>query len=138
MKLAGVVGRLNKKLGRPVSITETAQELAWDNALAYKWAAVAIHDKLLAHQEGTNEKNQKFLIPVQGTTTQFLPNPASLLRANENLGDNLLYVDPLTGEERTLRRANSESGKPEVVKHRLARVSEVVESGGAGDVQKNA
>ncbi len=42
LKLADAVGRLNKKLSRPVSIKETAQELAWDNALAYKWAAVAV------------------------------------------------------------------------------------------------
>lgn len=138
LKLANAVGNLNKKLGRPISIKETAQELAWENALAYKWAAVAVEEKLLAHQEGTHEKNQKFLLPVPGTATQFLPSPTNLLRAGENLGGELTFVDPLTGKERKLLRTNSESGKPEVVKHRLARGSVVTENEGANDVSKSA
>jgi len=96
LKFTDAVRRLNKKLDRPVTVKEVAQDLGWDRALAYKWAPAAVRNKLVEYQEGTHEKNQKFLLPVPGPALQFLPSPARVLGASKSLGDELHFVHPLT------------------------------------------
>ncbi len=116
LKVAESVGRLHKKFNRPVTAKEVAQDLAWKDAVAYKWIEAAVTAKLTAYQEGTNPQNQKYLIPVPGAATHFLPDPVRLLNASQSLPDELSYMDPLTGEERKLHRRKPEVGRGEPMK----------------------
>jgi len=116
LKVAESVGRLHKKFNRPVTAKEVAHDLAWKDAVAYKWIEASVTAKLTAYQEGTNPQNQKYLIPVPGAATHFLPDPVRLLEASQSLGDELSYISPLTGEERKMRRGKLEIRTAEPMK----------------------
>jgi hypothetical protein len=105
VKVADNVARLPHKLGHPVTATGVAKDLKWSDALTYKWLHVAVKEKLVAFQEGSQPRNQKYLIPVQGASLRFLPHPVLLLNAaDKSAGDEVRYNDPLTGTESLLRR----------------------------------
>jgi len=116
LKVAESVVRLHNKLKHPVTAKEIAHGLGWKDALTYKWIEAAVTAKLAAYQEGTQPQNQKYLIPVPGAAVHFLPDPVRLLGSSESVGDEVSFLDPLTGEERKLRRGKPEIGKAEPMK----------------------
>jgi hypothetical protein len=104
LKVAEIVRELFDEHKKPVTTTEVAKHLGWDKALAYKWTDIAVESRLIARELGTHEKNLKRLTPVVAGETRFLPDPTRVLREGQDVAKFVRFVDPLTGETKTLRR----------------------------------
>ena len=99
LDLGNAVAKLNKKLQRAASIQEIASELGWKDSLVYKHAKNAVQRRVLEYEPGTREKNEKRLLAREDGSEGFLPKPALVLKENPDIGKEVEYVDPFTGEE---------------------------------------
>jgi hypothetical protein len=99
LTLAKTVRVLNKRLGRPAAVKEIVDELGWDQALVYKYTRQAEEQKLVEYEPGTHLRNQKRLLPGLISRPRFLPDPRLILQNCPEIGDEVSYVDPLTGSE---------------------------------------
>jgi len=102
--LGNTVAALNRKLGRAVTIREVADELGWKNSLVYKHIKSAARHKVIDYEPGKREKNVKRFLATENRGQRFLPSPASVMVHCPEVGKELTYNDPLSGEWRTLRR----------------------------------
>ena len=109
LEFAKAVRHLYSQQTKPVTTRDVAEHLAWDAPVAHKWRVVAVRHKLVQYKPGTYQNNQKLLFPgpaKQGTT--FLPDPRVVFRERPDIGNEVQYVDPLSGkEERFIRRRNA-------------------------------
>jgi hypothetical protein len=103
VELGNVVATLNKKLGRAATVQEVAGELGWMESLVYKRVKGAVLRRVLEYEPGTRERNVKRLLARLDTTEGFLPKPAVVLRANPEIGKDVEYVEPFTGETMVIR-----------------------------------
>jgi hypothetical protein len=101
------IADLNKKLERAVTAREVAQHLKWKSSLVYKYAKSAVRHRLVQHESGTREKNVKRLLACDRAATGFLPSPRKVFKSNPEIGKQVKYIDPFTGEEVVLRRKRS-------------------------------
>jgi hypothetical protein len=99
LTLAKVVRRLNKRLDQPATVKELVEELGWDQAVVYKYAKKAEKRNLVEYEPGTHPRNQKRLLPGLVVRQGFLPDPNLILQNCPELGDEVSYIDPLTGKE---------------------------------------
>ena len=63
----------------------------------------------IRYKPGTHQNNQKLLLPgpaKHGTT--FLPDPRVVFRERPDIGNVVRYVDPITGQEKVMRRQTEE------------------------------
>jgi hypothetical protein len=98
------VERLRKESGQAVTISQVREYLEWNQSMTYKFVKAAAEHKLITYEPGTKEKNVKRLLPGAKTTSRFLPSPRRLIQDVKELGPSLEYVDPITGEVKTLVR----------------------------------
>jgi hypothetical protein len=104
LKLAKAVRVLNKQLRGPVSVKELVKELGWDQALVYKYAKIAEKQNLVQYESGTRLHNQRRLLPGLISRPSFLPDPNLIFRKCKEVGDEVRYLDPLTGKEVVMQR----------------------------------
>lgn len=104
LRLQDAVTRLNKELGRAVTIKEVRNDLGWQASMTYKYVRQAVKSKLVRYQDGAQEKNVKRLIPIPGASGSFLPSPRLVLQNVKELPSSVQYIDPLTGEVAKLTR----------------------------------
>jgi hypothetical protein len=105
LKLAKAVRSLNKRFRRPVSVTELAQHLEWKQALVYKHVKEAEKQMLVRYESGSYRWNQKRLLPGLISRPSFLPDPNIIFQKCKEIGDEVRYIDPLTGKDRVIRRS---------------------------------
>jgi energy-coupling factor transporter ATP-binding protein EcfA2 len=98
------VSKLHKRLQRAVTVHELAEELAWKESLVYKHLKRAEKNHLVKYVEGTRERNVKPVLPIDQGVSRFLPSPRSVLKHHPELGKKVKYVDPLSGNWKTVRR----------------------------------
>lgn len=99
------VEKLMKDTGRAVTIKEIRENLDWDDSMTYKWVRAAVKHALITYESGTAEKNVKRLLPVEETSSTFLPSPRRIIRDIKEFGPSVKYIDPVTGAEKTIVRA---------------------------------
>jgi len=104
VELAKAVATLCKKRERAVTVQEVARHLGWKCSLVYKYVKNAVRHKLVVYEPGAKEKNLKRLLPTDNTRRNFLPPPQAVLNEHPEIGKQVAYIDPFTGEEKTLRR----------------------------------
>ena len=102
--VAKAAAMLNRKLRRPVTVREIAEELRWKERLVYKHLKTALHRKLVRYKRGTRENNQKLIIAKHRDYRRFLPSPRSVLKHNPAIGKKVRYVDPFTGRRKRITR----------------------------------
>lgn len=105
VEVAEVVRKLYGKAKRPIALKEIAEHKDWEYSLVYKWVNAALENKLIKREDGTREKNVKRFLPKSSVQTKFLPDPTLVLEESQKLGTVVRYVDPLTGQLKTLRKA---------------------------------
>jgi len=103
--LAKAVSRLYKRLRRPVSVKELAYNLGWDQALVYKYVKAAEKQKLVQYETGSRLFNQKRLFPGLISRSGFLPDPNLLFQNCKDVGEEVRYIDPLSGKDKLMRRS---------------------------------
>lgn len=101
--LARAVGTLNRRRKRAVTVQEIAKKLDWKESQVYKHKENAVKLGLIKYESGTHEKNVKRLLPVHHST-RFLPHPRLVMKRNPEIGRKVKYVDPFTGEWKTMKR----------------------------------
>ncbi len=107
LELGRAVSKLNKQLRRAATVKEIAEKLNWKESLAYKYVPRAVSKGLVRYEPGpTKEANIKRVLAIDDGTEGFLPSPVSVLRNNSELGKQVDYIDPFTGEEMVITRAN--------------------------------
>jgi hypothetical protein len=104
LRLSKAVRKLYKRLGTPVSVKEVIQELDWDQALVYKYVKIAEKQNLVQYEGGSHLHNLKRLLPGLISRPSFLPDPNLILEKCPDVGDEVRYVDPLTGKDVVMRR----------------------------------
>ena len=109
LNLGRAVALLNKQLGRAVTAREIAGKLNWKDALVYKYLKPAVRNRLLEYEPGTREKNMKLLWANTDVTNGFLPSPKSVFQNNPEIGSEVRYVDPFTGEQKAMRAVTNRS-----------------------------
>jgi DNA-directed RNA polymerase specialized sigma subunit len=102
--LAKAVKKLNKQLGRAVTVREISKNLGWEKSLVYKYLREAVQHKLLKYEPGNRERNEKRVLPACPVTEAFLPSPRLVLKKNPELGKKVKYVDPFTGSWKKVKR----------------------------------
>jgi hypothetical protein len=102
--------RLSDKLGRAVKISEIRDSLNWGDSMTYKHVKAATKQKLVQYEPGTEERNVKRLLPVDGGSRTFLPSPQQVLQNADGLPKSIEYVDPLTGELKKVSRTTVKKG----------------------------
>jgi hypothetical protein len=107
LRVSEAVAQLHQESKRSVTVHEIAEMLGWENQVSYKWVKVAVNHRLILLEPGTNEKNVKRYTPGRQKSTRFLPDPQSVLDDCDELPDSVVYLDPLTGKQRKLRRKHS-------------------------------
>jgi len=112
LEFAQAVRDLYAETKRPVLTNDVMEHLEWEKSLAHKWRAVAVRQKLIRYEEGTHEQNKKPLLPgpAQQATT-FLPDPHLVFEERRDLGDEVRFIDPLSGEEQIFRRKGAKPSK---------------------------
>jgi hypothetical protein len=105
LKLAKAVRRLNKRFRRAVSVKELAEHLGWKQALVYKHVKEAEKQMLVRYESGSYLWNQKRLLPGLISRPSFLPDPNLIFENCKEVGDEVRYVDPLTGKDKVIRRS---------------------------------
>jgi hypothetical protein len=103
LQVANTVVRLNRKTGCAVTVDEIKEALQWERPLVYKWLKRAANDGLVAYEPGTQQKNQKLVLPGPVRNLRFLPSPERILEKRPDLGDRVRYVDPITGKRMVIR-----------------------------------
>jgi len=103
-QVAKTAAMLNRKLKRPVTVREIAEELRWKERLVYKHLRTALQRKLVRYKKGTRENNQKLIIAKNREYDRFLPSPRSVLKHNPEIGKKVRYVDPFTGRWKKVER----------------------------------
>jgi len=96
--LSNAVAKLNTRLRRAATVQEVADELGWKESLVYKYAKNAVQRRVLEYEPGAREKNVKRLMARLDANEGFLPKPAVVLRENPEIGKEVEYVDPFTGQ----------------------------------------
>ena len=104
LDLQKAVIRLHRKHGRAVTTKEIRKELRWQKSMTYKFVREAVKHKLVQQESGTQEKNVKRFLPVPNSYGTFLPSPKKVLDNAEELGQSIKYLDPFTGEWKTVNR----------------------------------
>lgn len=111
LEFAAAVRQLYGQNQRAVTTKDVAAQLKWKEHLAHKWRIVAVRKKLVAYKPGTYASNRKPLLPGPARhATSFLPDPRLVFRKRRDVGDQVRFVDPLTGEKELLKR-QSKSAK---------------------------
>jgi hypothetical protein len=105
LELQKAVIRLHKDLGRAVTTKEMMKELGWHESMTYKFVREAVKHKLVQYESGTRERNLKMILPIPDSYGTFLPNPRKVLDNAEELGQSIKYLDPFTGEWKTVTRS---------------------------------
>jgi len=98
LALSNAVAKLNTRLRRPATVQEIADELGWKPSLVYKYVKNAVERRVLEYEPGAREKNVKRLLARLDANEGFLPKPAIVLRANPEIGKEVEYVDPFSGQ----------------------------------------
>jgi hypothetical protein len=83
LEFAKAVRHLYSKRNKPITTRDVAEHLAWDAPVAHKWRVVAVR-------------------------TVFLPDPRVVFRERPDIGNVVRYVDPVTGQEKVIRRQTKE------------------------------
>jgi len=109
LRVSEAVSELHKETKRSVTVHEIAEKLSWEQQVTYKWVKVAVNQKLILLEPGAHEKNVKLYSPGRSKSTRFLPDPQSVLDDCDELPDSVVYLDPLTGKQKKLRRKHSSS-----------------------------
>jgi DNA primase len=104
LRLSRAIRRLHKQIGRPVSVKELIQELDWDQALVYKYVKIAEKQNLVQYEGGSHLHNLKRLQPGLISRPSFLPDPNLIFQRCPAVGNEVRYIDPLTGKEVAIRR----------------------------------
>ncbi len=99
LRVGALVKELKKKSGTSVTIKEICNRLGWNQSLAYKYVTAAVKHQIIQYEPGTREKNVKRLLPMNGSSADFLPSPNKVLDNVKELERLVEYIDPLTGEE---------------------------------------
>jgi hypothetical protein len=113
LKLAKAVRVLDKQLrrpqgslqNRPISVKELVTELGWDQGLVYKYAKSAVKQNLVQYESGTRLHNQRRLLPGLISRPSFLPDPKLIFEKCPEVGDEVHFFDPLTGNEVVMQRS---------------------------------
>jgi hypothetical protein len=113
LRVAEAVNELHKERKRSVKVQEIAELLDWEHQVTYKWVKAAVNQRLILLEPGTHEKNVKRYTPARLKATRFLPSPQSILNECAELPDSVIYADPVTGQQRKLRRGATGSKKSE-------------------------
>lgn len=104
--LGRAVASLNGRLKRAVSVKEVAGVLQWKEGLVYKYLKGASERGLLKYEGGTRERNEKRIL-ANDDPNGFLPPPGRVFRENPQIGKGARFVDPFSGEWRSLLRSRS-------------------------------
>jgi hypothetical protein len=98
LDLRNAVVKLNTKLRRAATVQEIGGELGWKQSLVYKYVKNALERRVLEYEPGAREKNVKRLVARLDANQGFLPKPAVVLKNNPEIGKEIEYVDPFSGE----------------------------------------
>ena len=88
---------------KSITVHEVACKLDWKESRLYKHIKNAVKTGLIKYERGTRERNVKRLLP-RDHSAGFLPHPRVVLKRNPEIGRKVKYVDPFTGEWKTLKR----------------------------------
>jgi hypothetical protein len=109
IELVHTVARLAAQHGRGVTVDEIAESLGGKYARVRKRVLAACEKKLIFLVPGTNERNVKYYRATERSVGRFLPSPRVVLESCPELGDEVIYVNPFSGE-RTRIRAKKRGG----------------------------
>lgn len=98
------VEQLRRSPKQKMTVHDLAEHLGWKEALVYKYVRLAIQSNHLAFEDGTQERNRKFIVARSDRSEGFLPHPLRVFGANKDIGPSVTYIDPLTGTPKTMRR----------------------------------
>jgi hypothetical protein len=97
------VAKLGDSKRRGVTVGEIADSMGWTYSLARKRLLTACEKKLIVLVPGTNERNVKYYRATERSVGRFLPSPRMVLESCPELGDEVIYVNPFTGERTRIR-----------------------------------
>ena len=104
LNLVKAIATLNKTFKRSVTGREIARELDWNEKVVYKRAKEAEQSRLIEYEKGTRERNVKLISIASKVPSEFLPSPKIVFRHNPAIGKKVKYVDPFSGEWKTIKR----------------------------------
>jgi hypothetical protein len=112
MEFASAVSYLCDQSKVHITTKDVATHLGWTDALAHKWRAVALKQKLIEYKPGTYPQNKKPLLPGPAEQpTTFLPHPRLVFLMRPELGEVAKYICPLSGQAVIIRRGGSGKSK---------------------------
>jgi hypothetical protein len=133
VEFAAAVRDLCDKGKKPVTTKDVAAHLEWENKVAHKWRVEAVKQQLVEYQPGTFPQNKKPLLPGAARhATTFLPDPRLVFRERPDLGEEVRFMDPLSGKSKILRR---NGGRVELVDERFAAEEQQVSDGASHHAQ---
>jgi hypothetical protein len=97
LEIAKAVRRIFDEKRLPVPIDEIAKDLGWQQPKVYKYIHDAATHNLIRFDPGTKPKNRKLVLPGLLNAQDFVPSPSQVFNANEELGEMVSYVDPISG-----------------------------------------
>jgi hypothetical protein len=109
IELVRAVAKLDDGNGRGATVGMITESLGWKSALVYKRLRAACAKKLISRVPGSHERNQKYYRATERLVGRFLPSPRTVLENRPELGGEVIYVNPFTGE-RTRIRAKKRGG----------------------------
>jgi hypothetical protein len=105
------VAKLNRRLKRGATVREIAAELNWKESLAYKYAKTAEKGRVVQYESETRNKNEKRLWAKEDVTEGFLPKPGLVLKENPDIGTEVKFVNPFSGDWDVLSSAQGSKAK---------------------------
>jgi hypothetical protein len=111
IELVRALAKLGEQQGRGVTVREIADSLGWRTAQVYKRLRAALAQKLISRDPGTHERNLKYYRGTERSVGRFLPSPRTVLENCPELGEEVIYVNPFTGEPTRIRAKKRVGGK---------------------------
>jgi hypothetical protein len=105
LQFAEAVRELYDRTKVPVLTNDVMGHLNWQKGVTHKWRMIAVQEKLVRYDGGTHPKNQKPLLPGPARqVTAFLPDPQLVFDECPEVGDEVRFINPISGNEGVLRR----------------------------------
>ena len=104
LETRAAVDRLSKRGSRSVSATELGKELGISRHQAYMKLRRALETGLIYRANKPERSNRKYFLP--SARPRFLPKPEDLFQRLPELGKEMKFVHPLTGEWVICRKKN--------------------------------
>jgi hypothetical protein len=111
VELVRAVAKLAAQHERGVTVDEIAESLGGKYPPVRKRVLAACEKKLISLVPGTNKRNVKYYRATERPVGRFLPSPRTVLDHCPELGGEVTYVNPFTGDGARIRVKKRGGGK---------------------------